>query len=435
MTKLHHYPIIDNLTNLKAQFERLRMQLQEVPVAERSGIEKQMVAFFRQFAGRANVARFHPPWTVDPSTLFGPMRDYVLIDLSSLGSISLVINNADQIIGETEPISGRSQAFVWSAGTGQLSLLGTLGGSFSTSVAINEAGQVTGCSEIASGYFAHAFLWNAETGIQDLGTLEDNQSMSYYPVAMNEAPQIIGFSEPASGYYANIFLWSAETGMQGLSTLGGSYSRVRAINNAGQVVGSSDTADGHTRATLWSTDTGIIDLGSLGGTDSLGWAINDAGQVVGWSVTADGQAVRAFLWSAETGMKDLGALGGKQKWSWAEAINNAGQIVGWSETADGHTHATLWSADTGQMKDLGTNGGTHSAAVAINEVGQVVGYVGDDFYRHAFLWSADKGMQDLNSMPFSSSTKILYTAEDINERGNIVLRGSGDDPFLLWKNL
>ena len=48
--------------------------------------------------------------------------------------------------------------------------LGTLGGTFSIAVAINEAGQVIGVSRTSSGE-QHAFLGDCTYGMQDVCTL------------------------------------------------------------------------------------------------------------------------------------------------------------------------------------------------------------------------------------------------------------------------
>ena len=56
------------------------------------------------------------------------------------------------------------------------------------------------------------------------------------------------------------------------------------------------------------------DLGTLGGSVSIAMHINDLGQIVGRSATAEdgdgARGLRAFLWAGGSGMKDLGSLGG-----------------------------------------------------------------------------------------------------------------------------
>src|SRR5262249_55918269 len=89
----------------------------------------------------------------------------------------------------------------------------------------------------------------------------------------------------------------------------GSLTFARAMNASGQVVGRSGHPNGtDTRAILWTS--GIAeDLGTLPGGDySSASAINRAGEVVGTSNTAT--SVRAFRWTRSGGMRDLGALPG-----------------------------------------------------------------------------------------------------------------------------
>jgi probable HAF family extracellular repeat protein len=83
----------------------------------------------------------------------------------------------------------------------------------------------------------------------------------------------------------------------------------------------------------------MTDLGTHGGDESYAQAVNEAAQMVGWSQTAEGDE-HAVLWQDEA-MTDLGTQGGFR--SAAAAINDAGQIVGQTSTAAGERRAVLWS--------------------------------------------------------------------------------------------
>ena len=93
---------------------------------------------------------------------------------------------------------------------------------------------------------------------------------------------------------------------------------------------------------------------------AIAYGINDAGQVVGYSETANGQ-IHAFITGPDgAGMTDLGTLGGD--FSIAYGINDAGQVVGESTTDNGQIHAFITGPDGVGMTDLGTLGGSYSSA-------------------------------------------------------------------------
>jgi probable HAF family extracellular repeat protein len=79
----------------------------------------------------------------------------------------------------------------------------------------------------------------------------------------------------------------------------------------------------------------ITNLSSLGGRASVPVDVNNHGEVVGYSFTANNAAGHAFLYSHGR-MTDLGTLGGRD--SAAAAINDKGAVVGASLTSASALH-------------------------------------------------------------------------------------------------
>jgi probable HAF family extracellular repeat protein len=296
--------------------------------------------------------------------------------------------------------------------------LGTLGGSSSAAYAINDRGQVVGYSSTSGDVSYHAFLWDAQNGMQDLGTLPGGERVST-AYGINDRGQVVGRSLTMAGP-VHAFLRSHRQGMQDLGTLGGDpSSEALGINNRGQVVGTSfDTGSEH--AFLWDRRHGLQDLGTLGGSSSAANGINDLGQVVGGSSTGNGSD--AFLWDRRHGLQDLGNGS-------AYAINDAGQVVGESTAA--FPHAIFWDAQGGRH-DLGTlPGALESAAQGLNDAGEVVGWSnlrGGFKTRHAILYR-DGTLSDLNDFLPPNSGWTLEQAQAINDAGQIVGIGEIDDQY------
>ncbi len=171
-----------------------------------------------------------------------------------------------------------------------------------------------------------------------------------------------------------------------------------AFNSAGQAVGWQRVTPSSRQACVYTPGVGTVNLGTLGGGDddeSHARGINESGWVVGFStIGAGGDDSRPFVYEPGVGMSSLGTLGGTS--SYARGINNSGQVTGNSETASGDYHASIYNPGAG-LTDLGAMGG-ESSAMAINNVGQVVGYCIVNHRNHAFLWTPGVGMSDLGDL-------------------------------------
>ena len=247
--------------------------------------------------------------------------------------------------------------------------------------------------------------------------------------AINDAGQIVGTSE------GHAFLWEAAV-MTDLGTLGGPVSTANAVNLSGQVVGESETPRGEVHAFLWERGM-LTDLG-LPGESSTARGVNNKGEIVGF---AAGKNLRGGAISWKDGARQpLGDLGPSGSGSNALAINNKGDIAGVSSgfatPLGGVVRAVVWVS--GAIHDIGTLGGPHSTAKAINDFGEVVGWA--DLPNRStvgFLWK-DGLLQNLGTLSGTvSKPGIQSQALAINRQGLIVGSASnsaGESRAVIWEN-
>ena len=336
-----------------------------------------------------------------------------------------------------------------------ITTLGTLGGTSSAAISINDSGLISGYSYLLGNQTQVAAVWQNGRPVS-LGTLGGPNSGVEWP--NHNARAVVGiaetsdidllnenwscsffFSQPPTGHTCLGFVWQSGV-MNPLPTLGGINGYAAGDNDVGQVVGWAETAVHDStcvppqvlqfEAVIWGPEQGQVQpLAPIyNDPDSAATAINNKGRVVGISgicenAVGDMSATHAVLWENGT-ITDLKSLGGSA-WNTPAAINSRGQVVGFSENAESNIHAFFWTRDGG-MQDLKTlDGDSDSYAYAINERGQVVGQsLGGPYGTRAFIWE-NGVMTDLNCLTPLGSPYLLY-ANDIDDSGRIT--GEAYDP-------
>ena len=308
--------------------------------------------------------------------------------------------------------------------------LGTLGGTNTNGAGINNAGQIVGNSQDATGaYFGFVYSNGQMSSLGNFGTFTAGARN------INNLGQVAG--KLSNGH---LFIWSNGQYTDLGIPLGGTVVKGYGFNDSGQITGQVTLTSGQIHGFLLSPSNGgtSIDIGTMGGhsTDfSYGSSVNAFGQIEGDSINANGLD-HAFIWTNGT-FVDLGTFGGPA--SSGIAINNLGHATGTAQTpastsSDLVSHVFFYDGMT--MHDLGTLGGDYANAGGMNNLDQIVGYsyMSDNVTTHAFF-AANGVMTDLNTLIPSGSGWTLTNATGINDQGDIVANGvnsSGvENTFLL----
>ncbi|MDT3396638.1 hypothetical protein RKE29_08280 [Streptomyces sp. B1866] len=240
------------------------------------------------------------------------------------GSCGVAINNLGQalvISRSVPPDPSRPDVF---APYDQMHLVPPRGGpairirppagarSFSYDFGINDRGQILG--DYATGSAGYYFFWDRGRTI-DLSSLGNNSSWTS-ATGPNRRGQITGMATRRA------FLWQHGK----LTVLGpeGAYSRGRALNNRGDVVGYVSVSR-DSRPYLWS-DGRALELPVPGQVPATALDVNDRREVVGHSEFHGTTKPRAYLWRDGEPI-DLGVPPGHDL-SRAEFISERGDILG-----------------------------------------------------------------------------------------------------------
>lgn len=345
------------------------------------------------------------------------------LDALWTGSIARDINESGQIPGQGQNPGGQPRAFLWESS--QMKDLGVpTRGNLSRARSINGSGDVVGewRNSVNGQQRFKAFLWE-DGQMKDLNALLPAGSGwdLLGAQAINESGQIVGSGTINGQTHAFLYEPATETDPDELGTatdlgvpLGDPFSEAWGINDSGEVVGESGSAEGGQAFLLYAN--GVVDrFGALLDHSvhpySEAMNLNDSGQVIGWSYTPsvnpqDPPRGRSFLYDTkevgEARLQSLDPLDG-DPFSRARDIDESGRAVGWSRNDTGANQeqqfsAVLWEDE--QVKDLNNliPADSHwklTDAYAINERGQIVGSGFKDHQLQAFLLTPDKTPPEL----------------------------------------
>ncbi len=273
----------------------------------------------------------------------------------------------------------------------------------------------------------------------DLGTLGNPDGNSWINWGgINDRGEAVGMSETAdldpngedvcgfgTGLTCLPFLWR-DGHMSALPTVGGNNGQASAINNRGEVVGFAETANTDPTCPPAPTISPVLwEKGKALALPTVGGDLDG----VAFGINDQGQAVgysgsciaatHAVMWKNNTAFV-LQDLGGTRS-NVAYAINNLGQIVGKVRSADGtHYVAALWQPDGTLTNHEPLPGDLDAFATGINNLGQVVGNDFDSNFNWSHGFIWQNGvMTDLNTLIPADSNLSVISASNINERGQI----------------
>lgn len=303
--------------------------------------------------------------------------------------------------------------------------LGELGGTAGAANGINNRGWITGADNLPGDLTSMATLWVNGSTIP-LGTLEGGPNSAVAWPVKNNNGVIVGISElpeaDPTGEFFSCWPFFAAGAPDGRICQGFRWQN-------GQMTALPPFP---------------------GGYSSYATEVNNRGQIVGWAENGVHDPTcnpafqilqfRAAIWQPDGTMQELPPLPGDST-SAAVAINDLGQVVGISGdcgVAVGSVsarHAVFWQ--NGVPTDLGNIGGdAWNTPTAINNQGTIVGFAntapGTARNYEAFIWTQAGGMKSLGKLPGD----VRSGAFGINEKGQIVGDSSNGvfPQAVLWRN-
>jgi probable HAF family extracellular repeat protein len=258
----------------------------------------------------------------------------------------------------------------------------------------------------------------------DLGTLGGTWS---HAAAVNNRGQVVGSSALAGSTESRAFLW--EDGV--MHDLGGRFSSATGINDRGQIVGDRFDFDTQTIiAMLWENGHATALPALTGSNGCHPTAINQRGVIVGWCgvVVLDGLATQAVLvrW-VDRVIEPLASLDVE---AFPTAINDAGAIIGLASSPP-RTDGFFFLWQDGVLSHVDQLTGHHFENVTgINKHGDLTGYSQGTRSLEALVWDG-RTVVALPGLPGSFAT-LAYGINDHGEVAGVSVGGIGHNFPVVW---
>ncbi len=288
------------------------------------------------------------------------------------GTRPIDLNNRGEVVGGVSgPVPGEfgSSAFYWFDG-----VLVVFGANWennaSSAASVNNSGVILGTVEGSGDELDRLFLFEIDNPGNISYPAPFNPAVDVRAKAINDAGQIVGTYQLSPNSTSIPFFWDRTTVYE-LVPGWADQSFFGDLNSLGQVAGTSREGVCGNSGFLWETNF-FTEVGTCNDR-ILANDINDAAQIVG-SMFFDGEYQKhAFLFE-DSQFIDLGVLDGKEA-SVARSINNNGWIVGDSSSSQPPSGRAFIYVD-GVMYDLNDFVSTETwlltRALKINDRGQIL---------------------------------------------------------------
>jgi probable HAF family extracellular repeat protein len=267
---------------------------------------------------------------------------------------------------------------------------------------LNNAGEMMGSHSTAGTLF---YRW---------GTVEPLRLTGAPAGFNNNGDAVFQFHDSGGQYQSYLRTRFGKITQVPLTAQGDRMSSPWDINDAREIIGSG-YRDGALQALFYSNGV-TTNLGTLGGNQATALGLNNAGAVVGWSETVAGDYQRSPFLYQNGSMRLLTVPGPGSE---AEGINDLGQVI----INQRFRHAWIWQDE--QLTTVQMPGAEVTQARAINNLGQVIG---SSLSMQGILpWIYEDGEIAYLRERIDGSGYSVDLVYDLNDNGQILAQARRDN--------